>query len=216
MTEETRPGWDGWLSPRIWVPGLVVLLGAIAVLAILALRDDGTASANPGNPPIGRVGVHEHADFALYIRGQRFDFNQPQFISTAERELSPAAHIHAPRTNVVHVHLDRTTWDEFFRSLGFELTDDSLKLPDGTLLKDNERETLKFYVNGVHVDALMFSNIRDLDRVLISYGPETREEVERTQLPLVTDEACIVSGRCLDRIDPNEPPEECSGQGACH
>jgi len=36
------------------------------------------------------------------IRGQRFDFGQPQFLSDAEgRELSEHVHIHAPRVTVV-------------------------------------------------------------------------------------------------------------------
>jgi hypothetical protein len=165
-----------------------------------------------------RVAVHWHADFALFIEGEKYDFDQEEFFSTEDEVLNANVHIHAPRINVVHVHRSLTTWDEFLRSLGFELTDKTtiagqagapltLKLPDGEELREENGNTFKFMVNEVKVDGVAVAEIGDLERVLISYGPETFEEVEREQWPQVTDEACIPSGRCLERGDPG--PEPC-------
>jgi hypothetical protein len=171
-----------------------------------------------------RVDSHEHADFLLSIDGTPFNFNQPQFVSEEGDEKSPIVHIHPPHYTVVHVHLSGTTWDEFFRSLGFELKDptvpgvtadqSSLKLPDGTVLKAGNGKQWRFYVNGVKVDGVAFEEIHDLDRVLLSYGSESDDQVAR-EAASVSDEACILSERCKDRIDPNAPPEPCQGGQTC-
>lgn len=173
-----------------------------------------------------RAATHEHADFALVIRGERFDFGQPQFLSDTEgKELSEHVHIHAPRFGVVHVHSTLATWDEFFRSLGMTLTDSSfpgvtaertcLALPSGEKLCNSARERWSFIANGVPVDGLATVNIGDLSRVLLSYGPEAPGEAMAKYWGLVTDEACIPSELCRERIPANEPPETCSGRGSC-
>lgn len=161
-----------------------------------------------------RQPVHWHADFALYIRGERFDFNRPEFVSKEGEEKNPWVHIHEPRYSVVHVHREQTTWDEFLRSIGFEITDTSITLPNGEELKNTDSEQLKFYVNGVRIDTLMFQDILDLNQVLISYGPESDADVLEQQWPAVTDEACIPSGLCKSRGLPADEP--CGkGAGAC-
>ncbi|MCC7364454.1 MAG: hypothetical protein IT303_08775 [Dehalococcoidia bacterium] len=231
---------DGRPSPVRWVTTLVVaLIGVVGVGAGLAVGlaagdDDGGDTVAPtgqaGSSLVDasslRQPIHEHADFALVIRGQLFDFGQPQFLSTEERELNPNVHIHDPRHTVIHVHREGTTWDEFFRSLGFELNDvsllgeagnDSLALPSGEVLKATGGETLKFIVNGVPVDGIAGMNIGALDRVLISFGPESREDVIATQWPLVTDQACIPQGLCSERgSGAGEHGEPCdSRQASC-
>ncbi len=220
MSEETQSRWDGYIGPFIWVPALFILAAALVAMGVIMVvrgdNNDGTAHGSiPGDSL--RQRVHWHADFMLVIRGAEFDFDQEQFFSTDDRELTPYSHIHSYRPNVVHVHYEQSTWAEFFNSLGFDLRDTSLTLPDGTRLENSDTETLKFYVNGVRVDTIRASDIGDLDRVLISFGPETHEEVAATQLPMVRDEACIPSERCRDRIDPNEPTEPCSiSSESCH
>ena len=225
--DETPAGWDGWLSPKVWVPIVAVLaLGLIAAGVWIVLDDGGSGTTvEVVTCQIGEEGcenrqpTHMHADFALFIRGQQFDFNQPQFMTDTGHEENPYAHLHEPRSTVVHVHYTGTTWDQFFRSLGFELTDpsapnldgsSSLKLPSGEVLKEGNGETFKFFVNGVQVDGVSFTNIYDLDRVLISFGPESVDQVVSQQLPKVTDQACIPSGRCQDRVPEGEPTEECT------
>mgnify|MGYP000900629254 CR=1 FL=1 len=224
MAEE-KSRWDGFLGPKQWMPIVGILSVAVIALAIALVlninKDD--KSSESGTTNGGRTPVHEHADFLLMIRGQKFDFSQPQFLSTAGgKELSPYVHIHAPRYTVVHVHASLTRWDEFFTSLGFTLTDPSfpgvdsartcMTLPDKTKLCNTDTEKWKFIVNGVLLDGISNVFIGDISRVLISYGPETADEVLKSQYPLVTDQACIPSELCLGRIDPNDPPEVC-GQG---
>jgi hypothetical protein len=212
------------------VGGLVV---AVVVLGgLLAWRWDGGggvwggASPPDGGALGGGAVTHEHADFAVVIRGERFDFGQPQFLSdTAGKELSEHVHIHAPRFTVVHVHSTLSTWDELFRSLGFRLTDPSfpgvtpertcLELPSGEQLCNSATERWSFIANGVPVDGLAMVAIGDLDRVLFSYGPEMPGEALAKYGGLVTDQACISSELCRERIPLDEPAETCAGRGAC-
>lgn len=215
------------LPGRIWMP-LVAILGAailgLGLMVALGVNGDTTITkivkqCIPSEPGCEtRPATHEHADFALWIRGKKFDFNQPQFISTETKELSDDVHIHAPRTTVVHVHRARTTWDEFFTSLGFQLNDStlsatrgkaSLKLPTGEVLTEGNGEKFTFYVNGVKVDGVARMNITDLDRVLISFGNQTDAQIA-DELAQVTDQACIPSEKCLDRIPAGEPKEQCT------
>lgn len=224
-----RERWDGWLGPRQWMPILGILSVAVIALAVLLFlnMDDADAGSNGNNGGSGaRPITHEHADFAIVIRGEMLDFNQPQYLSDTEgKELSEHVHLHARRFTVVHVHSALVTWDEFLRTLGFKLTDPSFSgvtadrtcmvLPDGEELCNTETERWSFVANGVPVDGLALINIGDLDRVLFSYGPETPEEARDSYFDLVTDQACIPSVICQERIPADEPPETCSGRGQC-
>lgn len=214
--------WDWYLGPKIWMPGLGALVLAVAAVAVGWWLDSDDSSAGATEAPvlapdgILRQPVHWHSDFALFIRGQQFNFAQDGFWSKEGEEKHPYVHIHEPRSTVVHVHREQTTWDEFLTSLGFKLTDNSLTLPDGTKYTSGDGETLKFFVNGTRIDSLMFQDITDLGKVLITFGPESDEEILRAQWPLVTDQACIPSELCRDRIPEQPEPEPCSkSAGSC-
>lgn len=211
--------WDGYLSPRVWFPAGLLALAAIAFLGVMLVLNWGDGEAASAAPQLGedgslRHGVHMHADFALQVRGETYDFSQPQFLSTEEGELSPAVHIHNPRHSVVHVHLSSSTWGEFFQSLGVSLTDSCVTLPDGEQLCNTDDERWTFLVNGVPIDSLRFQYIGDLDRVLLSYGPETQDHLKANWEELVTDEACIPSGICSDRFPPGGIEEEPCSAGS--
>ena len=191
--------------------------GAAALLAVgglagyaFALADSGEPEA-PDNPVLTeavelRQPVHDHADLAIVVRGQLLDLSADEFLSTADEAKSENAHVHAPRTAVVHIHREQTTWSELFLSLGGKLTDTCLSISNNDYCP-SASESLKFLVNGVRVDAIRYMEIGEMDRVLISYGAETDEQV-LAQLRLLTDQACIPSENCAARVDPNSPEVE--------
>lgn len=199
----------------------MLLTGAVVALAVLLVVNSGesgpvTVVCEPGTPGCElRQPVHWHADFALYIRGERYDFDQERFYSDMETELSENVHIHRPWHVVVHVHREGTTWREFFDSLGFQLTDGCLTLPEGEQLCNSETERLSFILNGVRVDALAFQDITDIDRALISYGSESEAELMQ-QYAKVTSEACILSQLCRKRIPEGGLPAEACGGYECN
>lgn len=218
--------WNGLLSPKQWMPIVGILSVAIIALAVLLVLNRGDGEAAPSSTGSGRVPTHEHADFAVFIRGQQFDFNKPEFVtSEGDAPISANVHIHDPRYTVAHVHTTQTTWDEFFTSIGFTVTDPSfpgidsprtcMTFPDKTKLCNTDTEKWKFVANGVQVDGMSNVNVSELSRVLFSYGPETAADVLRDQYPKVSTQACIPSELCLDRINPNDPKEPCTGKGVC-
>jgi hypothetical protein len=220
--DETRR----WLSPKALLPAGAILSVALLAAGILIgwkwiadeKQDISVVTCEIGTEGCApRVAVHWHADFALILNGEKFDFDDDDFLSSGDDQRNANVHIHEPRFSVVHVHRSLTTWDEFLRDIGFELTDKttiagqagqpaSLTLPNGDELREENGNTFKFMVDGVKVDGVANTEIGDLDRVLISYGPETFEEVERDQWPQLSDEACIPSGRCLERGEPEDEP----------
>lgn len=216
------------LSPRWLLPALGITAAAAVALAVLLTLGVGSSEGQTltvvtcqgGTPGCElRAPTHLHSNLALVIRGETFDFNESQFLSEEGADRSPLAHLHAPRFGVVHVHRTGTSWDEFLRSIGFELKDPTitgttpertcLTFPDGQTLCNSGNEAFKFYVNGVRVEGLSWVSMSDLDRVLITYGPEDEGAVQQ-QVSLVGDDACIPSERCPDRIPKDEPPEPCT------
>ncbi len=223
-----------WLSPRVLL-AVIGLLGAglVALGVMLALgvneSDGHTVTLRPsctaGQPGCAlREPTHQHANLALFIDGKLFDFNTPQFVSEEGAEKSGFAHIHPPRYEVVHVHQTKTTWAEFFSTVGIDLRDPSLpgieakatclKMPGGQSFCSGDAKKLQFVVNGVKVDGISEKEITDLDRVLISYGAANDDELMKQYAEVATD-ACIPSERCKERIPANEPKEPCTGAGAC-
>ncbi len=221
--DERPPSYAGevrsHLGPGIWIPLVAVLATAVAVLAVLLVLNSGAGEPDvvvcePGTPGCElRQSVHWHADFALYIRGERYDFNQERFISSTEDELSENVHIHESYL-VVHVHREGTTWREFFDSLGFELTDQCLTTPEGEQFCTSGTERLSFILNGVRLDGLAFQDITNIDRALISFGSESDAELLQ-QYAEVPDEACILSGSCEDRVPEGGLSDEACGKNGC-
>lgn len=208
-------------------------ISLIAVLALLVGAGGGYVFARqgpehsgemsemvmPAVPEMGgtlRQSVHEHADFAVFVNGTALDFNDIRFLSTETNERSQSVHLHAPRTNVAHLHREQTTFDEFFLSLGMELTDDCLKLDTGEKLCNDNANGLQFMVNEVRVDKLQFEKMSDMGRVLISFG--ARDADLGAQWNQVTDEACIPGENCADRLPPGGIEKEpCARSAAmCH
>jgi hypothetical protein len=222
-----------FFAPQFTLPVIVLLVAGIAgVAAVLAAKDTVNRtdlviqSCNSAEDPncTLRQPTHEHADFALFIRGERFDFNQPEFLTEeGESPDHPFLHIHPERYSVVHVHMSGSTWAEFLEALGFKLTDPTLvgteaaqtcmSIPDDGELCNTDAEQWRFFRNGVEVDGLAYTEIQDLERVLVTYGELSEDEIEE-QLAAVSDQSCILSGYCKDREIPGET-ETCAGQGTC-
>ena len=147
------------------------ILGIVAVLAIrFAIYQ----------PP---AKIHYHANFAVYINGQRELFKGPAYY--AETKLCQAAsvetpieraHLHNNVNSVVHVHDHAVTWGQLFANLNWTLGPDLLEAPDGPVYATNGTAKLHVLLNGQ--DVTDFSNIantviKDQARLLLSYGDET-------------------------------------------
>lgn len=142
----------------------------------------GQIDCNMGNQKdaIGVLGSqHIHADFKVYINGQALDFAKPQYYMKSSFIHVDDNQNKEDAGGVLHMHAKNVPLWLFFRSLGMNLEKDSLTIADGQILKNENGNTLKFYLNGNKVDELRDYSFQPLDKLLISYGPENDPDIER-------------------------------------
>ena len=111
--------------------------------------------------------------------------------------------MHANDHDAVHVHASGVTWGHFLANIGYALNRTHLVTDAGRVVSDSAGHTLKFVVDGEPVRELHDRLVRSESRVLISYGPETVDEVVRTQFPQVASTAA--------RLNTLPDPASCSG-----
>jgi len=120
--------------------------------------------------------THYHANFAVFINGDRQEFKGAQYyqeIAACSSHDSPLtrAHMHDENNHVVHVHANLVTWSDFFTNLGWSLG--NTMLYDGqTAYIDGQNGNLHFIVNGKPTRSIANEVIGDQDRLLISFGVE--------------------------------------------
>ena len=71
---------------------------------------------------------------------------------------------------------------------------------------NNLQKRIRFFINGKENFQFDFYEPRNIDRLLITYGNETDEEIMK-QMESVTDYACIYSNRCPERVAELPVPE---------
>jgi len=177
-----------------------LLLGALIILVVRL------ATYTPPS-------THYHANFALYINGQREEFKGPQYYEevaacTSHGPIQPAqrAHMHDNINSVVHVHDDGVTWQQFFNNLGWTLAPNFIQDAQQKLYVEDDTNKLNVMLNGQNLtDLTNIANqtIRDRDRLLISYGDiDSRAlQTEYTSVP-----------NTAKHYDETKDPASCAGQ----
>lgn len=172
----------------------------IAVIAVITLAVVGIAIyyvpslLTKKSPP---AAFHEHANFAVYIDGVRYNFSQTKYIPTEKQEvgLKQFVHMHDMNGGVIHLHEPGIILGMFFDSIGMQLNATCLSLDNGTSYCTSANESLKMYANGFQSNAFDQLPLHDLDRILISYGGHSDPAVQ-SQVDSVPSDACIYSEKC--------------------
>jgi hypothetical protein len=151
---------------------------------------------------------HAHANWAVFIRGEQYNFSGAEYQSTEEKQLDPATHLHDGVGTIMHFHEVGISLHRFLQSLSIELTTACLIMNGMDAFCTNGTESLKVWVNGAPIENWETYIPNDLDRILISFGSEAEEALKK-QMDLVTDDACIYSETCPERGEP--PTENCVG-----
>ncbi|HZX19442.1 MAG TPA: hypothetical protein VFF13_00325 [archaeon] len=157
---------------------------------------------------------HIHADFAVYLNGEKVDFAKEKYMSSEYTRLSYFFHLHDLDGNVMHMHLEGLKLGEFFGSIGMRFFEECFVLDNGqTFCEQTDNKKLRMFVNGkenFEYDNYVFN---DLDRILITYGNESESEIQE-QINSVTDNACIQSAKCPERGTPSDE-SSCSVLNGC-
>lgn len=153
------------INPRlIWL--MMFVLGAATVVLIrFALIKD--------------TSVHYHADFALYVNGQKDEFKSFTFYEEVQscsandhNNVKARAHMHDNKAGLVHVHDAGVTWGQFFNNLGYTIGDQVIETDDGIYIDGHDGRKLTYILNGQKVDAVANRVIGNTDKLLINYGTD--------------------------------------------
>lgn len=151
--------------------------------------------------------VHYHANFALYINGQRDKFDNFTFyeevVSCSADGSNPKerVHMHDNISDVVHVHEPAATWGHFFANLGYALGNDLVKTDDGVYI-ENDDNKLVFWLNGEKVDTVANRVIKSGDALLIDYGDSNDQEIKNRYDQIVKN---------ADEYNKRDDPSSCKG-----
>jgi len=129
----------------------------------------------PGAPPgAGKLGdEHEHASVLVRIFGDRFDFSVPSY-----QIKSSWIHFEESDGTTIHRHSSGVTLGYLFDSLNIGLDKNCYIFPDGRQFCSNEDYSLKYYINHQLVNNIYDYVFADGDRILITYGKETPDQIE--------------------------------------
>lgn len=123
--------------------------------------------------------VHYHANFAVYINGQRDDFRDPTYYEelltcSAQEKMTvkERTHMHDNVNDVVHVHDRLVTWEQFFNNLDYSMGENFLATRTAVYVK-NDSAKVSYLLNGQPVASISNLVIGSEDRLLVSYGAET-------------------------------------------
>jgi len=132
--------------------------------------------------------THSHADFKVYILGKPLNFDSAKY-----QVMERLTHVENKDGGVLHVHATGITLGFFLKSLGLKLTDECITLDTGNQYCNLGKATLKAYVKSQNTGWVQIYDpadyvINDLDKMLVSYGSESEEDIKKQQLA-VTDKS---------------------------
>ena len=158
------------------------ILALIAVIVGYAGYEFINMDSNaPGAPPnAGKLGdEHEHASVLVKIFGDKFDFTSPAY-----QIKSSWIHFEDSDGTTIHRHSSGVTLGYLFANLGIGIDSECYKFPDGRQFCTNEDYSLKYYINHRIVKDINDYVLDDTDRILITYGNQTPEEIEEQLMEL--------------------------------
>ena len=153
----------------------VGILGLIGLIIGYASFTFITMDSNaPGTPPgAGKLGdEHEHASMLVRIFGDKFDFS-----ATTYQIKSSWIHFEESDGNTIHRHSSGVTLGYLFETLGIGIDENCYIFSDGREFCTNEDYSLKYFINNESVNSINDYVVQDNDRILISYGGETRQQI---------------------------------------
>jgi len=150
---------------------VAVCVGYSVFLFMTQVDTSGALGAPDG---AGRLGdEHEHASLLVRIFGDKLDFSSPAY-----QIKSSWIHFEDSDGSTIHRHSSGVTLGYLFDTLNIGIDTECYKFPDGRHFCSNEDYSLKYYLNHQIVNNIYDYVLEDSDRILITYGNETPEQIE--------------------------------------
>jgi len=117
--------------------------------------------------------VDYQAGFAIFTNGIFRVFTLSMYHHRSEDVF-----IDSNEPNIVRVKKRGITWGDFFRTLPLKLTDECLTTGTGETFCTNDKDKLSFHINKAEAQTFLDQEIRDGDRVLITYGNNLKQIID--------------------------------------
>lgn len=156
--------------------GQLIAIGVIAAVAIgVGVGIYNYVQNPPRTTEFGALGsTHEHASFKLFINGEEpVDFSLPPY-----QVKSRLIHFEDDDGDIIHLHATRVDLGFLFESFNMKFDSECITLANGTSYCNDGDKTVKFYVNGIRNAMYDRYVLRDGDRMLLTYGNETEEQIQ--------------------------------------
>ena len=158
---------------------VAVLSGIGAIVGISAYNfvnlDENAAVGGPeGAGPLGSE--HLHASILTKLHGDTFDYSGPAY-----QIKSSWIHFEAQDGATIHKHATGVTLGFLYETLGIGIDENCFSFRGSAgdrVFCTNDDYSLKYYINHQPVSSIIDYEIEDGDRILISYGGETQEEID--------------------------------------
>lgn len=152
----------------------ILLIGAGIGVAIAAVAAAFAYQAlNPPDPYV-LGSAHEHAVFAVVLDGQKIDFSPSQY-----QVKSRFIHVEGGDGTTLHRHAESVPFSEFLKSVNMGIQGDCFVRDDGQQFCGDGDNQLRFFVNGDEVELIENYVVEEEDRVLVIYGDQSDEEIQR-------------------------------------
>ncbi len=164
---------------------MLIAIGVLSVIAVIVgyagwMFVNMTETAPGGPENAGALGSeHSHAGILVKIFGDEFDFSAPAY-----QIKSSWIHFEGRDGSTIHKHATGVTLGYLFETLGLGLDDQCYVFQDGRSFCTNEDYSLRFFVNGEEFPDVRELEIVEDDKILITYGGETEEEIQSQLLEL--------------------------------
>ena len=181
---EKREGYAAKISKskrksNLMAAGILTLIALIVGYSgyVFVTMDADVPGAPPGAGKLG--GEHEHASLLVMIFNDKFDFAVPSY-----QIKSSWIHFEESDGTTIHRHASGVTLGYLFDSLNIGIDSKCYAFPDGRQFCTNEDYSIKYYLNHQLVDGINDYVIQDGDRILITFGNETPEQIEEQLIEL--------------------------------
>ena len=160
---------------NLMATGILALIAVVVGYSIFLFMTQVDTSGALGAPDgAGRLGdEHEHASLLVRIFGDKFDFSLPNY-----QIKSSWIHFEDQDGDTIHRHSSGVELEFLFNSLNIGLSERCFIFADGRQFCTNDDYSLKYFINHEEVSDIRGYVIQEDDRILISYGSETEDEIE--------------------------------------
>jgi hypothetical protein len=97
-------------------------------------------------------------------------------------------HFESRDGTTIHKHATGVELEYLFNSLSIGLDDECYVFPDGKAFCTTDEYSLKYFINGEAMSDIRNYNIVEDDRILITFGGETDEQIQEYQTQLDNQE----------------------------